>query len=346
MKMNNYYKTLVFFSGLGSFLLCLSSYSHAATWSEVSYNLSQNATAINACLTTETSEYQSRNPATSLEGQEMAVEALENANACLEPIFQSLLDDVEINFRFRNPSFRNEIAIEGEFSVDLENLLQSSSISSNFLNKFTINNTECDLSNLNPFSYETKPSSLELLKLEYAITIIDKVLKQNPSNESISLLRSSLDELTSNSQELSRMASQLDAIAANAQQRLAQQLLGFEIPSQVSSSTSPLLSSYSASDSSPQLNFICQFDAGSFSVTTENGITDVLLVQQGNSNRNGFGFSFSRGNSTISYRLGSSTQSLEIKTRRRNNRVETTYQGLSFIVYQGLSFTGVRSSSP
>jgi len=177
--MNNYYKTLLLFSGLGSFLLCLSSHSHAATWSEVSYNLSQNATAINACLTTATNKY-----------QRMPVEALKNANVCLESIFQSPLDDVEINFRFGNPNFRNEIAIEGGFSVDLENLLKSNSISSDLLNKFTINNTQCDLSNLNHFSYETNPSSLESLKLDYALTIIDEVLKQNPSNESISLLRS------------------------------------------------------------------------------------------------------------------------------------------------------------
>ena len=316
--MNKNTKALLLFSGVGYFFLGSDSYAQATTWIEISDYLNQNVTSINNCLIMAEGEYQAKNPATVLESQEMAMAALEDANTCLSPLLKHILDDVEVEFSFRNSSFINEISIEGQFSVELENLFQGSSIARDALNDFRLNNNVCDLTTLNQFTYDFNQGSIEVLKLKYVSSLVDKLLSESSSNEGIALLRSSLDELTFRPLYLIDLQYQFS--------RSTEGFGGFPFhyPSVVFDS-SPL-SSYSPIDASPQLQLSCESDEVMFSV--ENGTADLTVIQQVNSDGGGFSSSFSRGNSTISY----NDQTLKIETTQRNNRIETIYQGLPLTV--------------
>lgn len=185
---------LILFTGIFGALFCPTSLK-AATLTEVSNSLKKNANEINTCLAKASEELKiSRENFSELHS--IIAGRFDKAEACVEPIFRDFLDGSQVELSFSNLLFTQEIRLSGKFAFGLT-ALNDDVITKDEIKSFNLITGSCSIDNLSEFSYIMGQKSKTLVRLKYAITIVNEVFKQDATNNTIANLQKSLDSLTS-----------------------------------------------------------------------------------------------------------------------------------------------------
>lgn len=305
----------------------------AATWEEVSNNLNQNAETINICLLNIQQKYENKQPETFKDFEKWNIEKLNKAHNCLSSIFQDFYKDTFVELEFKNTTFTSEVNISGKFSFDLSTLDQDNIISQSELKAFSLNNNLCENSNLKEFSYTLPETAKMKFELQYASSLISKIIEQNPTNQRTISLQNSLESLTKKDEMMTRSEYSMrqgELIRIKIENTLRSLIEEPPIPLPSLEISNSYITSLP--DSSPQLQVECESKNGRLSV--KNGLSIITFIQSKKSedNTSSSGYSWSWATTSNSKTISYNDQTLTIKTRASNDSVITTYEKLPISV--------------
>jgi hypothetical protein len=296
----------------------------ALTWEQVTENVLKNSPNINSCLTSTLEEYNNKQPETPADGLAMIDQKIAKTHHCLNPMFQDYLNDTQIKLNFKNTTFTDKVSINGEFTVILSSLKENSLITKNEITSFKLNNNICESPNLEVFSYQIPEKAKRNFELQYALTIIAKLVDNDPNNQQIISLQNSLESFTKQGNtfaEFEMILEEVKKIDKINEERAETGEPLIPLPSFSSNSYIDL------EDNLPQLHLECTSEKGNLSVN--NGVSEITFIEKRESQSSGMIFSSSSNTQTITI----DGQTLTIKTTKNNNSIKTTYKGLPLSVF-------------